>query len=64
MDFLYLNIEKMIKAGVLNMDKCIEKTDESFNFLEKEIILWSQRGVDHGITYDLHKRSNTGANDF
>ena len=50
MEFLYLSHEDMIKAGVLDMKKCVETMDEMFQLLGKgDYLMGSPYGNHHGM---------------
>ena len=49
-DFLYLSEEDMIKAGVLDMDKCVESIDEMFRLMGTgDYLMGGPHENDHGI---------------
>ena len=59
-DFLYLNEEDMINAGVLDMDKCVESIDEMFRLMGTgDYLMGGPHENDHGIMlwFPREKRS-------
>jgi len=49
-DFLYLNEPDMIKAGVLNMDKCVDSIEEMFRLMGTgDYLMGGPHENDHGI---------------
>ena len=58
-DFLYLNEEDMIKAGVLNAGKCVDTVGEVMSLLSKgDYVMGGKEHNDHGIQLIFPKKSN------
>ena len=58
-DFLYLNEEDMIKAGVKDMAGCIESMEDMFKLLYKgDYRMGGENGNEHGIRLSFPKESN------
>ena len=58
-DFLYLNEEDMIKAGVQNMAGCIESMEDMFKLLYKgDYRMGGENGNEHGIRLSFPKESD------
>ena len=59
MDFLYLSEEDMIKAGVLDMPRCIDTMEETFRLLHQgDCRLGGTNNSDHGLRTRFPKESN------
>ncbi|GFZ80732.1 ornithine cyclodeaminase [Compostibacillus humi] len=55
-EFLYLNEEEMIEAGVLNMEECIQTIDEMFHLIGKgDYIMGGPNRNDHGLMLWFNK---------
>lgn len=55
-EFLYLNEEEMIEAGVLNMEECIQTIDEMFHLISKgDYIMGGPNRNDHGLMLWFNK---------
>ena len=49
-EFLYLDEEEMIKAGVLDSAKCVDTLDEMFKLVSQgDYIMGGSKGNSHGI---------------
>ena len=59
MDFLYLSEEDMIKAGVLDMPRCIDTMEDIFHLLHQgDYRLGGINNSDHGVRTRFPKESN------
>lgn len=57
-DFLYLNEQEMIKAGVKNMKKCIDSIEDMFILLQKkDYRMGGENANEHGIRVSFPKVS-------
>lgn len=57
-DFIYLNEEDMVKAGVTDMEKCIEVMNETFELLGKgDYVMGGQNRNSHGIEMFFYEKS-------
>lgn len=55
-EFLYLNEEEMIEAGVLNMEECIQTIDEMFHLISKgDYIMGGPNRNEHGLMLWFNK---------
>ena len=55
-EFLYLNEEEMIEAGVLDMEECIQTIDEMFHLIGKgDYIMGGPNRNDHGLMLWFNK---------
>lgn len=58
-DFLYLNEEDMIKAGVLDASACIETMRETLSlFGKKDFLLGGPKGDEHGLQMNFPQTSD------
>lgn len=58
--FLYLDEEDMIKAGVLNMKRCVEVIDETFKLVGKgDYLMGGPRENEHGIMLWFPEKTRT-----
>lgn len=58
-DFLYLNEQDMINAGVKNMDKCITSIEDMFVLLQKgDYRMGGENANEHGIRVSFPKTSD------
>lgn len=58
-DFLYLNEEDMIKAGVLDAGSCIETMRETLSlFGKKDFLLGGPKGDEHGLQMNFPQTSD------
>lgn len=58
-DFLYLNEQDMIKAGVMNMSGCIKSMEDMFELLYKgDYRMGGEDANEHGIRVSFPKTSN------
>lgn len=56
-DFLYLNEQDMIKAGVLNMSECIKEMENVFHLLsEGDYVMGGKNHNSHGMLIDFPER--------
>lgn len=59
MDFLYLNENEMIEAGVSNMHECISTMEDMFILLHKgDYRMGGENANEHGIRVSFPKESN------
>ncbi len=58
-DFLYLNEEDMIKAGVLDAKRCIETMRDTLSlFGKKDFLLGGPKGDEHGLQMNFPQKSD------
>lgn len=57
-DFLYLNEQDMIKAGVLDAGRCVETMRETLSlFGKKDFLLGGPKGDEHGLQMNFPQKS-------
>ena len=58
-EFLFLNEEDMIRAGVLDAGRCIETMEETLSlFGKKDFLLGGPRGDEHGLQVNFPQKSD------